>query len=396
MPEIDRCPECREQIFRDDFQCANCGLLLHPEQATGEYILTEPSIVRALISPNEPRATGEIPAVLGEPIEEVVTATFALPFDDDAVPVLIAGVDVALNPLHPFQAHVVSFIDGTSTIRVIQKASRVPAVELKSVLAALQQANVVDIRQPTEPGRPFPSQPTAVPIEEIPTNPRPRPTAPRGAFSRALDDLPPSGSRARPKVDGDAEETTTGKRRGGKGRDSKRGRAIAPAAKAPPPTLAPKGAAAAVAASSASAPGAPPRLAGRAALERALERAKQRTPPSALQERTGPEASRPDEFLQRAIALEREGKVDGAIYVLKRAIAQVNRPAPLYNKLALILINQRKDYGEAELLIRKALAADPSNTVYQQNLYTVLALAAETKSDKKSGEGGLWAKLRGK
>src|SRR4051812_13835836 len=102
MAEIDRCPECDQKIFRDDFQCAHCGLLLHPEQATGEYILTEPSIVRALISPSEPRSSGEIPVVLGE-FEDVITEKFQLPVDDDTVPKIVAKLDVALKPLTPFE-----------------------------------------------------------------------------------------------------------------------------------------------------------------------------------------------------------------------------------------------------------------------------------------------------
>jgi hypothetical protein len=41
--------------------------------------------------------------------------------------------------------------------------------------------------------------------------------------------------------------------------------------------------------------------------------------------------------MEQAIRLERAGQVEQAIDVLALAIQQVKQPAPLYNKLALIL-----------------------------------------------------------
>lgn len=78
---------------------------------------------------------------------------------------------------------------------------------------------------------------------------------------------------------------------------------------------------------------------------------------------------------------------------MKRAIARVKNPAQLYNKLALILVNQRKGYEEAEALLQKALELDPDNSVYQQNLYKVVALnAARSQSDTKRA-GGFFPRL---
>jgi Flp pilus assembly protein TadD len=92
--------------------------------------------------------------------------------------------------------------------------------------------------------------------------------------------------------------------------------------------------------------------------------------------------------------------VDGAIHVLKRAITQVKEPAALCNKLALILVNQRKDYRQAEELLNKAIELEPENPVYQQNLFKIIGMAAERKESRGGGPssgakagGGFFSKL---
>ncbi|HVE81426.1 MAG TPA: tetratricopeptide repeat protein, partial [Myxococcales bacterium] len=105
-----------------------------------------------------------------------------------------------------------------------------------------------------------------------------------------------------------------------------------------------------------------------------------------------PMASAPkaESVLERAISLERRGEVDGAIHILKRAITQVKEPAALCNKLALILVNQRKDFRQAEELLNKAIELEPENAVYQQNLFKIVGLAAERRDSpgSRSGPGG--------
>lgn len=87
------------------------------------------------------------------------------------------------------------------------------------------------------------------------------------------------------------------------------------------------------------------------------------------------------------MAFERGGDTERAIQVLERAIAQVKEPAPLYNRLALILINQRRDFHRAEALLTKATELAPDNKVYQQNLFKVVALAAAKTGEQKKGPG---------
>jgi Flp pilus assembly protein TadD len=89
-----------------------------------------------------------------------------------------------------------------------------------------------------------------------------------------------------------------------------------------------------------------------------------------------PKKSEADSILASAVTMERRGDLDGAIYLLKRGISQLPHPGPLYNKLALILIHQRRDFRQAEELLHKALELEPENEVYEKNLYKVVTLAA--------------------
>jgi hypothetical protein len=68
--------------------------------------------------------------------------------------------------------------------------------------------------------------------------------------------------------------------------------------------------------------------------------------------------------------------VDQAIDVLAQGIEQVEQPAPLYNKLALILAHQLQDYPRAVELLQLALQAVPGEPVYQRNLQQILHLQA--------------------
>jgi tetratricopeptide (TPR) repeat protein len=83
--------------------------------------------------------------------------------------------------------------------------------------------------------------------------------------------------------------------------------------------------------------------------------------------------------LERVVALEQRGEVQRAIQLLEAGIARVEKPAPLYNRLALILVDQQRDYRRAEALLQKAVNLEPGNTVYQQNLFRVISLAASAE-----------------
>ena len=80
---------------------------------------------------------------------------------------------------------------------------------------------------------------------------------------------------------------------------------------------------------------------------------------------------RPVTPLQQAILLEKAGNLKGAIDVLEKAISQSKQPAPLYNRLAVVLVKERRDFATAEALLTKALQLEPRNLIYEENLYKV-------------------------
>lgn len=75
----------------------------------------------------------------------------------------------------------------------------------------------------------------------------------------------------------------------------------------------------------------------------------------------------PSNAIQAALKLERSGDVEGAIALLRSAIAKSPRPAPLYNRLALVLLSQKRDAVQARELLDKALELDPENPAYAEN-----------------------------
>jgi tetratricopeptide (TPR) repeat protein len=93
------------------------------------------------------------------------------------------------------------------------------------------------------------------------------------------------------------------------------------------------------------------------------------------------------------VRLEREGQVDRAIELLKRGLSKASAPAPLYNKLALILVSQRKDYLEAAELLERAVELEPRNAVFQQNLLKVVGMAASAPDSRSKKQRGLLDRL---
>lgn len=133
----------------NDFQCTQCGLLLDPQQASGEYVITEPTIVRALLSPPQRTRTMELPRPPPQrpTPHDLATARFTVPMDTHTVPHLRAGLDIALQPLHPFEAHIASFIDGDHAVPDLARAARLPEIEVKVVLKALLERGVVELHR---------------------------------------------------------------------------------------------------------------------------------------------------------------------------------------------------------------------------------------------------------
>src|SRR5579871_3311451 len=320
----DRCPSCGNRVSALDFQCPRCELLLNAEADPPSGPGKDPSVVRALLSIPEKTPGGGVPAPPELQWDQQATERYALPLESDEVPKLLAGMDVALQPLHPFEAYIVSLLDGAHSVHELAQLASLRDIEVGAVLRSLLDRGVIAVPEP----------PLAVtqPLEDAPA-----PTDP------AQIAVPPPPPTAQPLP---------------------RARAAAP----PPPPPRP-------------APAPPPPL-PRAALH---------VPSSGSALNASRHALNP---LQRAVELERRGDVEAAIKVLERGIAGTRAPAPLYNRLALILINQRQDLREAEKLLRKATRLEPNNDVYEKNLIKVLTLQAADSGPKR--KSGFLARLTGK
>jgi tetratricopeptide (TPR) repeat protein len=83
--------------------------------------------------------------------------------------------------------------------------------------------------------------------------------------------------------------------------------------------------------------------------------------------------------LQQAIELESRGDLKAAIQILEAALTGSTEPAPLYNRLALVLVKDRKDFTKAESLLRKAIELAPTRELYKRNLAQVLELSAKQR-----------------
>ncbi len=319
------CPHCDKPVSPGDFLCASCELMLNAQLSLAEAP-EEPSLVRAMLSVPSPTGLHPIPKPPSL-VQEAETVRATMMMDHLTVPRLIGGLDLALSPMHPFEAYVISLIDGTYAVPTIARAAKLSLVEAQALFTSLKQRGVIELQRKEEP--------PPRPVRKAPPSPPPEP------LSRVQPPPAPAPAPRLPQVS-------------------------APRFPSPPPP--------APAPAPAKPPGAP-----------------KRAPPP--EPASPPEALRSESVLERAVAFERSGDTERAIQMLERAISQVREPAPLYNRLALILINQRRDFRRAEALLTKATELAPDNKVYQQNLFKVVAMNASTPGEEKKKGPGLLTKL---
>jgi DNA-binding MarR family transcriptional regulator len=75
--------------------------------------------------------------------------------------------------------------------------------------------------------------------------------------------------------------------------------------------------------------------------------------------------------LQQAVRMERNGHGLEALRYLEMAISRSKDPAPLYNRLAIVLIRERLDFNRAEKMLLRALELAPGHSIYTANLEQV-------------------------
>jgi len=311
------CPHCGAPVATDDFQCSRCELLLvrHADDLPERDNV---SLVRALLT--EPDAShGRKP--LERPNQERTTVYTLAPTvpSGQLVPTIVASFELVQKPLNPFEAYVMSYVDGRTTVAEIAQITQLKDVELRAIFESLAERGLVDVPSASPPGsRPPPrdravTEPSLPPVPDsaMPTDAvlvtppkKPKPTAPNPIATPAT----------------------------------------------PPPPLPSPGVA----------------ISQGAAQKLLMKQAAQQREESAA-----------DSVLQRAVALERGGRIDEAVDLLSRSIGTLKNPAPLYNRLGLILLDQHHDYDRASALLRKATELEPENSVYMMNLYAVLSMKAE-------------------
>ncbi|RKG88134.1 general secretion pathway protein GspE [Corallococcus sp. CA049B] len=308
-PEDLACPHCGASCKPGDFQCARCELLL-VRSVEDLPPRDNVSLVRALLT--SPEQTG----ARGVPRPPQQEATRVVSFQAQAQPkakgppvrpVIVAGLDLVNRPLSPFEAYVLSFVDGRTALADMAMITQVTELELRSVFESLSERGVTKLVGTLA------SAEVAFTGDGVP------------AFSREPKTVPPAPAA---KV------------------------AAAPAARAPAPRQAPM-----------------PSVSLAAALTA--------KPPSVAPAPVARKEDAQEEVLQRVVRLEQAGKLAEALDLLERSIGLLPKPAPLYNRMGMIVLNHQRDYERASAFFQKASDLEPENSVYTMNLYSVLALTAE-------------------
>nr|QLH55498.1 response regulator [Myxococcus sp.] len=267
-PEDDACPHCGAPTLPKDFQCPRCELLLvrHVEDLPPRDNV---SLVRALLTQPERNGTSGTPQA--PQAEATRTSSFDAPTGGaNARPFIVGGLKVANLRLSPFEAYVLSLVDGHTSLADLSLITQLAEVELRALFASLEERGVT-----------------------------------------RLYEIPPPTSRA------------------------------ASAREAPSEAVA-----------------APP-------------------PPPVTREPAPRAEDANEDVLQRVIRMEQEGRWAEAVELLERGIGLLPSPAPLYNRLGMIVLNHHRDYERATALFQKASDLAPENNLYTMNLYSVMCLLAD-------------------
>ncbi|MCY1031829.1 general secretion pathway protein GspE [Corallococcus sp. BB11-1] len=311
-PEDLVCPHCGAPSKPGDFQCARCELLLVrsvEELPPRDNV----SLVRALLT--QPEQTG----ARGTPRPPQAEATRVVSFQAKAKaggppvrPVIVGGLDIARMNLSPFEAYVLSLVDGRTALSEMALITQVTEVELRALFESLSERGV----------------------------------------TKLVGTLASAEAEVRGEV------------------------------AAVPARTAPAAASTSTALAAASAPAAAARSAAPGASV-AATRTQGSLPSVSLAgalaaKPAAPRAEDPrEEVLQRVVRLERAGKMAEALDLLERSIALLPQPAPLYNRMGMIVLNHQRDYTRASAFFQKAADLEPENSVYTMNLYSVLCLTAD-------------------
>ncbi len=391
MSSSPDCPVCHAHLVPDELMCPDCGLLLlQPEEIVTEVFSLEQTgtVIRALLSPRlqaHPAARPQPPPVQPSAPSKSRTKFFT-PISSHLVPRLRVMMDAAQHQLQEFEAYVASFIDGQLSMKELAQAAGVGPVEVVVVMDRLKELGWVHFEAP----EPTPqTERVELEAEDSPT------VVVRRPLVQALlgDDDSPTLVERRPLSLPEPEEqdSPTQVQQGLPPHARPRLPVVltpAPAEKLPSRVSFPL-----------------PSEKTRTQITKRVPQAAASPPAEAPQPSAAPvpppapapvvPARRPnaEEVMEHAIRLERAGQVDQAIDVLALAIQQVKQPAPLYNKLALILAHQLREFPRAISLMELALMSAPTNTVYEQNLQMIRSMQASHREQVVQQRKRVWSSL---
>ncbi|RKH13638.1 general secretion pathway protein GspE [Corallococcus sp. CA047B] len=305
-PEDLVCPHCGAPSKPGDFQCARCELLL-VRSVEDLPPRDNVSLVRALLTQPEQTGARGVPKPSQQEATRVVSFQAKTKAGGPPVrPVIVGGLDIARMNLSPFEAYVLSMVDGRTALSEMALITQVTEVELRALFESLSERGVTKLVG-TLASAEVEARGEVAPAPVQAVRAAPAPVAPAAPVART----PAPGANV-----------------------------AATRTQAPLPSVS---------------------LAGALAAKPAAPRA---------------EDTR-EEVLQRVVRLERAGKMTEALDLLERSIALLAQPAPLYNRMGMIVLNHHRDYTRASAFFQKAADLEPENSVYTMNLYSVLCITAD-------------------
>lgn len=458
----EKCPQCGERVGRFDYQCPSCELILEDREAPPRE-KREVSVVRAMMERPRSRTEPGRPKKPERP--ESVSTTGPVPALPSLDRVLHVKAQLRLEQLnlHPYDAWLVSLIDGASTGQMLATKLALAPRELQGVLQGLIEQGVISLGamkasapapRPSEraktvsmPDAAQPAEPTEVLNRDalaaqvtsphLRTPPPPPPPPPKAEGRRLTGPAQKplaqkSGSRPA-LVDGDEdEESTVGMGKGG-GPAVRRGpepdtleeprpeptvmlprpdEIVAPVeteTELAEPTLIKKPAPAPQPRPRPQEPQLSSRPTSKGGAQQArpvshgAQQARPPSQPAPMRPMSDPyrppqpaSASRivpkptlgiddvdAQGALQVALQMEQSGRLEEAVSYLERAISRSPDAAPLYNRLAVILMRDFDDLTQAEQLAVRALELSPGHPVFARNLNTIRQKLRQQKGTRR-------------
>ena len=146
MGATAECPSCGEPVGRSDYQCPRCELVLDEGRRKGGRDRRENSVVRAMMERPRPAASQESRPKRPKRPESVSTTgpqPNLVPLDR----ILHVSAELRLEKLnlHPYDAWVVSLIDGRSTGEALNTKLALEPRELQALLQGLLDRGVLSL-----------------------------------------------------------------------------------------------------------------------------------------------------------------------------------------------------------------------------------------------------------